>query len=33
MNITLWIVQALLTLAFLVSGITKVIRPSEKLRA
>jgi uncharacterized membrane protein YphA (DoxX/SURF4 family) len=33
MNITLWIVQALLALAFLVSGITKVIRPSEKLRA
>jgi uncharacterized membrane protein YphA (DoxX/SURF4 family) len=33
MNITLWVVQAVLTLAFLVSGITKVIRPSEKLRA
>jgi uncharacterized membrane protein YphA (DoxX/SURF4 family) len=33
MNVTLWVVQILLALAFLVSGITKAIRPSEKLRA
>jgi uncharacterized membrane protein YphA (DoxX/SURF4 family) len=33
MNITLWIVQILLAVVFLVSGITKAIRPSEKLRA
>jgi uncharacterized membrane protein YphA (DoxX/SURF4 family) len=33
MNITLWIVQILLAIVFLVSGITKAIRPSEKLRA
>jgi uncharacterized membrane protein YphA (DoxX/SURF4 family) len=33
MNVTLWVVQILLALAFLVSGVTKVIRPSEKLRA
>jgi hypothetical protein len=33
MNITLWIAQILLTVVFLISGVTKVIRPSEKLRA
>ncbi|HEY5223625.1 MAG TPA: DoxX family protein [Microbacteriaceae bacterium] len=33
MNVTLWIVQILLTVVFLVSGITKVIRRSEKLKA
>jgi uncharacterized membrane protein YphA (DoxX/SURF4 family) len=33
MNVTLWVVQILLALAFLVSGVTKAIRPSEKLRA
>jgi uncharacterized membrane protein YphA (DoxX/SURF4 family) len=33
MNVTLWVVQIVLALAFLVSGITKAIRPSEKLRA
>jgi uncharacterized membrane protein len=32
MNVTLWVVQILLALAFLVSGITKAIRPSEKLK-
>jgi uncharacterized membrane protein len=31
MNIFLWIVQALLTLAFLVAGATKAIQPKEKL--
>jgi uncharacterized membrane protein YphA (DoxX/SURF4 family) len=31
-NIALWVIQILLALAFLVSGITKAIRPSEKLR-
>jgi uncharacterized membrane protein YphA (DoxX/SURF4 family) len=33
MNVALWTVQILLAAAFLVSGITKVIRPSEKLKA
>jgi hypothetical protein len=33
MNVTLWIIQVLLAVAFLVSGITKVIRPGEKLKA
>jgi uncharacterized membrane protein YphA (DoxX/SURF4 family) len=33
MNVTLWIIQIILALAFLVSGIAKAIRPSEKLRA
>jgi hypothetical protein len=33
MNATLWVVQILLAPAFLVSGVTKAIRPSEKLRA
>jgi uncharacterized membrane protein YphA (DoxX/SURF4 family) len=33
MNVTLWIIEILLALVFLVSGITKAIRPSEKLRA
>jgi uncharacterized membrane protein YphA (DoxX/SURF4 family) len=33
MNVTLWVIQILLAVAFLVSGITKAIRPSEKLRA
>ena len=33
MNVTLWVIQILLALVFLVSGITKAIRPSEKLRA
>ena len=33
MNIVLWVAQILLAIAFLVSGITKAIRPSEKLRA
>ncbi|MDQ1552813.1 MAG: hypothetical protein QOD50_2235 [Actinomycetota bacterium] len=33
MNVTLWIIQILLSGAFLVSGITKVIRPSAKLKA
>jgi hypothetical protein len=33
MNLTLWIIQILLAAAFLVSGITKVIRPSAKLKA
>ncbi|MCU1477884.1 MAG: DoxX family protein [Subtercola sp.] len=33
MNVTLWIVQILLAAAFFVSGIAKVIRPSEKLKA
>jgi uncharacterized membrane protein YphA (DoxX/SURF4 family) len=32
MNLVLWIVQILLALAFLVSGITKAIRPSERLK-
>ena len=32
MNLILWIVQILLALAFLVSGITKAIRPSERLK-
>ena len=31
-NIALWVIQILLAIAFLVSGITKAIRPSEKLR-
>lgn len=31
MNIALWIVQILLALAFLLSGIMKVARPIEKL--
>jgi uncharacterized membrane protein YphA (DoxX/SURF4 family) len=33
MNVTLWVIQILLAVAFLVSGITKVIRASDKLRA
>ena len=33
MNVPLWIIQILLAVVFLVSGITKVIRPSEKLKA
>jgi uncharacterized membrane protein YphA (DoxX/SURF4 family) len=33
MNIALWIIQILLALVFLVSGITKAIRPGEKLKA
>ncbi|MCU1579194.1 MAG: hypothetical protein JWP19_1398 [Rhodoglobus sp.] len=32
MNLILWIVQILLALAFLVSGITKAIRSSERLK-
>lgn len=32
MNLILWIVQILLALAFLVSGITKVIRSSDRLK-
>jgi uncharacterized membrane protein YphA (DoxX/SURF4 family) len=32
MNVTLWVVQILLALAFLVSGITKALRPGERLR-
>jgi uncharacterized membrane protein YphA (DoxX/SURF4 family) len=33
MNVILWVIQILLALVFLVSGITNAIRPSEKLRA
>jgi uncharacterized membrane protein YphA (DoxX/SURF4 family) len=33
MNVTLWIIQILLAAAFLVSGVTKVIRPSDRLKA
>jgi uncharacterized membrane protein YphA (DoxX/SURF4 family) len=33
MNVTLWVIQVLLALVFLVSGITKAIQPSQKLRA
>jgi uncharacterized membrane protein YphA (DoxX/SURF4 family) len=33
MNVILWVIQILLALLFLVSGITKAIRPGEKLRA
>lgn len=33
MNVALWVIQILLAAAFLVSGITKVIRPSAKLKA
>jgi len=33
MNVALWIIQILLAAAFLVSGITKISRPSEKLKA
>jgi uncharacterized membrane protein YphA (DoxX/SURF4 family) len=33
MNVTLWIIQILLAAAFLVSGITKLIRPGAKLKA
>jgi uncharacterized membrane protein YphA (DoxX/SURF4 family) len=32
MNIFLWILQVLLALAFLAAGLTKVIRPKDKLR-
>jgi uncharacterized membrane protein YphA (DoxX/SURF4 family) len=32
MGIALWVVQALLAVAFLVSGATKLSRPKEKLR-
>jgi uncharacterized membrane protein YphA (DoxX/SURF4 family) len=32
MNLVLWIVQILLALAFLVSGITKAIRSGERLK-
>jgi uncharacterized membrane protein YphA (DoxX/SURF4 family) len=33
MNLVLWIVQILLALVFLVSGITKTVRSSERLKA
>ena len=33
MNIVLWVVQALLALVFLGSGLVKLIRPKEKLRS
>jgi uncharacterized membrane protein YphA (DoxX/SURF4 family) len=33
MNVILWVIQILLAVLFLVSGITKAIRPGEKLRA
>jgi uncharacterized membrane protein YphA (DoxX/SURF4 family) len=32
MNLILWIVQILLALAFLVSGITKAVRSSDRLK-
>ncbi len=33
MNVTLWVIQILLAVVFLVSGITKVTRPRETLKA
>jgi uncharacterized membrane protein YphA (DoxX/SURF4 family) len=33
MNITLWVMQILLALVFLASGLGKAIQPGEKLRA
>jgi uncharacterized membrane protein YphA (DoxX/SURF4 family) len=33
MNIALWIIQILLAVAFLIAGVTKLTRPSSKLRA
>ena len=32
MNVLLWIVQAVLALAFAVAGFTKLTQPKEKLR-
>ena len=33
MNVILWVIQILLAIAFLVSGITKVTRSGERLKA